>query len=214
MIIRQAVLEDSRKIAMIHFLSEKGKVGFFSKMNIDFFNSYYSIILSCPTELVICAEYSDGIRGFAHMTLNYKYQMSYTKRYFMKLVIPLLKVIVANPSSCKIIFNRAFSSILKNKAGGFFSAGLVRGCYWGWHPAKKEPLAAIDLYNHQFKILKDRNIDRIDFEVDNDSTIIYQFHIMNGARVVSETLLRDGRKRFFMSYDTVSVTMNPKERKL
>ena len=214
MIIRQATLEDSGKIAMIHLLAEKDKAGFFSKMNIDFFNSYYSIIiLSCPTELVICAEYSDGIRGFAHMTFNSTYQMSYIKRYFMKLVIPLLKAIVANPSSCKIIFNRGLSSILKKKAAAFFSVGLVRGCYWGWHPAKKEPLASIELYNHQFKILKDRNIERMDFEVDNDSTFIYQFHTMNGARIDSESILRDGRKRFFMYYDRILVTKKPKERK-
>ena len=214
MIIRRATLKDSGKIALIHFLAEKGKVGFFSKMNIDFFNSYYSIILSCPTELVICAEYSDGIRGFAHMTFNSTYQMAYIKRYFAKLIIPLLKAIVASPSSFKIIFNRALSSILRKKAAAFFSSSLVRGCYWGWHPAKKEPLASIELYNHQFKILKDRNIERMDFEVDNDSTFMYQFHTMNGARVMSESILQDGRKRFFMYYDILSVTKEQKERRL
>jgi hypothetical protein len=202
--IRVAKPSDSKAIAALHFAS-RGKLakGFFTQVSKLFLVYYYKALLDDPNSVVVCAEESDGvICGFASGTLDAAKQFSNMSRYKIRFALALLPSIVMNP---KIILD-AFSRYLSIHGKGrekYVSVSGARTEFWVWDASNKKSMWAGVLNNSHLHLLFILGVKSVHFEVDSDNDTVVRYSERNGAILVDQIELKDGRTRLIMQYDLV-----------
>lgn len=138
--LRLAKPSDAKEIANLHYsIREQGAPGIFAMMGKPFLKKYYKIVLNDPNEVVICAENEKGqIVGFNSSTLDAKAQMDNLRRKRVQLAFAAFTSILANPKLIKPLFDRYKSMHTSSPTKYFVSEG-VRGEYWAWKAAEKDP---------------------------------------------------------------------------
>ena len=202
--IRVAKPSDSKAIAALHFAARaKLAKGFFSQVSKLFLVHYYKVVLDDPNSVVVCAEESDGvICGFASGTLDVAKQFSNMGRHKFRFALALLPSIVMNP---KIILE-AFSRYLSTQGKGnekYVSVAGARTEFWVWDSSNKNSIWSGVLNNAHLHLLLILGVKSVHFEVDADNDAVVKYSKRNGAVLLDQFKLKDGRIRLLMQYDLV-----------
>lgn len=202
--IRIAKPSDSTSIAEIHYQSrEKLSGGFFSRVSKYFLYRYYKIILDDPNSVIVCAEDSSGrISGFASGTLDAEKQFSNLRKYKFRLALALIPSIIRNP---KILYEAIIRYLSTQAKGGYNYVSVTgpRTEFWVWDVRNKNTIWAGVLNNTHLHVLFLLGIKKVKFEVDAENQAVVRFSERNGAELLGQFILGDGRERFIMQYDLV-----------
>jgi hypothetical protein len=199
---RIAKPSDLKQIVNIHYaIRETYPVGIFSQLGKLFLRQYYKIILNDKNEVVLCAEDENGkIVGFCSGTLDAEAQIANLRRHKLSLGIAAISAIVCKPTLIKSLIERYKST--QNSVGvKFITAKGTRGEYWVWNAADKDSISSIEMHEAGLNILKALGVKEVTFEVDKVNKNVFLFHKVNGAEIVDEFILPDGRERVKMKYD-------------
>lgn len=190
---------DASQIADVHYhVRDRYTEGIFLSLGKSFLKKYYKIILNDPYEIIVCAEKDDGkIVGFSSCTLDMKSQLKSLKGHKFMLAFSALWAIIKQPSLFKSVWQR-YRSIDNTNAPKFISNEGVRHEYWCWLPTEKAPETAIEVSQATDSILALLGAEFVEFEVDKFNKAVYKFHLLNGAKVIEEYTLPDGRERVLM----------------
>ena len=77
----------------------------------------------------------------------------------------------------------------------------ARSEYWTWDKSLNDPVSSVELLNTLYRIFYSLGVKEVCFEVDMINKKVLKFHKWNGAILVNEIMLPDGRKRQIMKYD-------------
>jgi hypothetical protein len=199
---RLAKLSDYKSIANLHYnVRTNYRVGIFAMLGKTFLKVYYSIVLNDPNEIVVCAEEKNGkILGFCSATLDVKKQFDNLRKHRIALAFAALGSIIRNPSLIKPLIGR-YKSTRENNERKFITAEGPRSEYWAWSASNKDSVSSLEMHEVLLNILRDLGVGYLNFEVDTNNKKIFLFHKYNGAQVVENMILPDGRERVLMRYD-------------
>ena len=201
-IYRIAKVSDARSLAKVHFICVRHqKGGFFNKLGITFMIRYYKIILSNKHSIVLLAEdQNQKCLGFHSGTLKMEEHLIQLKKNKFSLGLAVLPQLFMNPKLIYEIIMRYLSISKLNSKHEYGVKFGARGEYWCWLPNDSNAIEAINLFNKWFNILRELDIKNVFFEVDIINKRIFSFHKKNGAEVIRDIDLLDGRKRSIMVY--------------
>tara|TARA_S200000501_G_C20817622_1_gene741330 strand:+ start:860 stop:1498 length:639 start_codon:yes stop_codon:yes gene_type:complete len=199
--IRIAKKSDFREIANIHYLSRESlNSGFFSLATRRFIYLYYKIMLDDPNFVVLCVEdETSKINGFVSASLDAKKQFKNLSNHKFSLGFSLIPLLFFRPHLLFEAIKRYKSSLGKSNER-FVNIDGVRGEFWVWDIRKKNSVWAVILYNSHLNLLSLLGIEKMNFEVDKKNRKILKFHKNNGAKILDNYSLPDGRERLLMCY--------------
>lgn len=201
-IYRIAKLSDAKSLAKVHLICAKyQKGGFFHKLGIIFLINYYKIILSNKHSIVLLAEdQNQKCLGFHSGTLKMEEHLIQLKKKRFTLGLAVIPQLFINPRLIYEVIKRYLSISNLNSKHEFGVKFGARGEYWCWLPNDSNSIEAINLFNKWFNILKELDITNVFIEVDTINKRIFSFHKKNGAEIIRDIDLLDGRKRLIMVY--------------
>ena len=184
---------DLDRIVDLHLkVRDSYEVGFFSKMRRSFLRKYYQIHIDDPNEIILCAETENGIIcGFCSGSLDVSKQTANLRKNKIKLAFSALSSVFFNPSLIYELWKR-YRFIITTGA---------RSEYWTWDKSLNDPVSSVELLNTLYRIFHSLGVKEVCFEVDVINKKVLKFHKWNGAILVNEIMLPDGRKRQIMKYD-------------
>ena len=201
---RFASKSDVNRIAELHYnVRDKYEVGFFSKTDKFFLKNYYSILLSTPYYFVLCYcdDTSGKIMGFSSGVFDVALHQKEIGKKKLRIAFSLFTSIIRKPSLISDILKR-YQSISKNSESNYQVNEGPRSEYWVWDAAdKKNGIKSVELLNKFYEIYYILGYKEVAFEVDEVNRNMIRFHIVNGAKVIKEQILDDGRKRSFLKYN-------------
>lgn len=199
---RLAKPSDLKEIVNIHYaVRESYTAGIFAQLGRPFLHKYYKIILNDKDEIVICAEDESGkIQGFCSATLNVEKQFANIRKHAISLGLGALGSVIRKPIILKSLIDR-YKSTREDGKGKFINAKGARSEYWAWSASKKDSVSSLEMHEVLLNILRDLGVGYLNFEVDTNNKKIFLFHKYNGAQVVENMILPDGRERVLMRYD-------------
>lgn len=204
MAYRFASKSDVKRIAELHYnVRDKYEVGFFSKTDKFFLKNYYSLLLDTPYYFILCFcdDKTGEIMGFSSGVFDVeKHQEEISKRK-IKMGLSLCTSILKKPSLVGDILKR-YKSINGQSEGSYQVNEGARSEYWVWDATdKKNGIKSVELLNKFYEIYFILGYKEVSFEVDEVNHNMIRFHIVNGAKVIDEKILDDGRKRSFLKYN-------------
>ncbi len=162
---------------------------------------YYKIVLNDPNEVVICAENEKGqIVGFNSSTLDAKAQMDNLRRKRVQLAFAAFTSILANPKLIKPLFDRYKSMHTSSPTKYFVSEG-VRGEYWAWKAAEKDPVGSVEMNMAYRAVLRALGVKEVFYEVDAGNKKVLAYHKLHKDVIIETINLPDGRERYLMKSD-------------
>jgi len=200
---RIAKVSDAKSLAQVHLICAKHqKGGFFHKLGISFLIYYYKVILSNKNSVVLLAEdQNQNCLGFHSGTLKMEEHLRQLKKNRWTLGLTLIPQLLINPKLIYDIIKRYFSISNSNSENEFGVKSGARGEYWCWLPNNSNSIDAINVFNKWFNIVKELGVKNVFIEVDTVNIRIFKFHKKNGAEIIREIDLLDGRKRLIMVYN-------------
>ena len=200
--LRLAKPSDAKEIANLHYsIREQGAPGIFAMMGKPFLKKYYKIVLNDPNEVVICAENEKGqIVGFNSSTLDAKAQMDNLRRKRVQLAFAAFTSILANPKLIKPLFDRYKSMHTSSPTKYFVSEG-VRGEYWAWKAAEKDPVGSVEMNMAYRAVLRALGVKEVFYEVDAGNKKVLVYHKLHKDVIIETINLPDGRERYLMKSD-------------
>lgn len=192
---------DLNEIVNIHYdTREIYSVGIFAQLGKPFLRMYYKIILNDKNGIIICAEDEQGrIQGFCSGTLNVEEQFENIKKHKVELAVAAITSLIKSPRLI-IPLNERYKSIRTSKIQDYVSSKGARFEYWAWSAKEKNSMASIEMHETLLIILRDFGVNEVHFEVDSTNIKIFQFHKINGAELIRNLKLPDGRERAIMKY--------------
>jgi len=202
---RLAKIVDSKFIVELHYvIRETYSVGIFAQLGKPFLRKYYKIILNDPNSVIVCAEDNNGvIQGFCSATLDVEAQMANIKRHKVGLGLAAVTSIIRKPSLIKHLIDR-YDVIKNNSTTKIIVTKGARSEYWVWNALKPDSLASVEMYFAQLNILKSLGVKDIFGEVDLVNKKILKFQRANGAEIIDQITLQDGRERVLLKTDLVN----------
>ena len=193
---------DLDRIVDLHLkIRDSYEVGFFSKMRRSFLRKYYQIHIDDPNEIILCAETESGIIcGFCSGSLDVSKQTANLRKNKIKLALSALSSVFFNPSLIYELWKRYCFTSGKTKDNYIITTG-ARSEYWTWDKSINDPVSSVELLNTLYRIFYSLGVKEVCFEVDVINKKVLKFHKWNGAILVNEIMLPDGRKRQIMKYD-------------
>lgn len=204
---RIAKRSDYKRIADIHYqIRDFYPVGIFSQLGKPFLRKYYRIMLDDPNEIILCAVNDNGlIIGFSSTTLDAEAQVKNFRRHRFGFAFAAAGSILRNPSLVRSLYQR-YKSTSSNARNHFVTGHGVRGEFWGWDNSQKDSIAALELFEVGMGIVHSLGVKEFHIEVDTINKKIFLFHKLNGAKIVEQITLPDGRERVLMRYDVTNYT--------
>ncbi len=201
---RLAKPSDAKQIANVHWsVRERYAEGIFLSLGKSFLTRYYSIILNDPYEVVVCAENESGkVLGFSSATQSVEKQSKNLRKHIISLGISALYSLLLHPSLIKEVWVR-YKSVRGDKdAPRFVGTSGCRGEYWCWLKDGEGSMLSSKVDTMRNLILADLGEKYMLGEVDkkNESVLQYQCGV-NGAEVIDEIVLPDGRERVIFRMD-------------
>lgn len=176
-------------------------IGFFSKMGRSFLKKYYQINIDDPNEIILCAESDNGtICGFCSGSLDVAKQTANFKRHKILLAFSAIPSIICHPSLIQELWRRYRFSLGQTDEQYIITEG-ARSEYWTWDKTINDPIASVELLNTLYKLFYILGVKEVFFEVDVINKRIVNFHKWNGAELINEIILPDGRRRLIMKYN-------------
>ena len=199
---RLAKPSDAKEIANLHYsIREQGALGIFAMMDKYFLRRYYKIILNDPNEVVICAENQKGhIVGFNSCTLDAQAQMNTLRKKRFQLAFTAFTSILINPKLIKPLIDR-YKSMKKQSSSQYFAKEGVRGEYWAWDIAEKDPIGSMEMNMAYRDILRALGIKELFYEVDVANKKVLAYHKLHKDIIIDTIILPDGRERHIMKSD-------------
>lgn len=204
MAYRFASKSDASRIAELHYnVRNKLDVGFFSKTDLFFLKSYYRTLLNTPCYFVLCyCDDEDGkVLGFSSGVFDVEKHLEVLNKRKVRFALSLLTSILKNPSLISDIWKR-YKAVNGEAESTYQVDRGARSEYWVWDIAdKKKGIKSVQLLNKFYEIYYILGYKEVAFEVDDINHNMIRFHVLNGAEVMGEKLLDDGRKRSFLKYN-------------
>lgn len=202
---RIAKRSDYKRIADIHYqIRDFYPVGIFSQLGKPFLRKYYRIMLDDPNEIILCAENDEGrIIGFSSTTLDAAAQMRNFRRHRFGLAFAAAGSVLANPGLVRSLYQR-YKSTSSKARNHFVTSQGARGEFWGWDNTHKDSVSAMELIGVEIGIVRALGVKELYFEVDTINKKIFLFHKLNGAKIIEQMTLPDGRERVLMCYDVTN----------
>ena len=201
---RFAKSSDAKLLTKVHLICAKHqKGGFFHNLGFCFTLTYYKILLSSKNSIILIAEDENkNCLGFHSGTLKMEEQLIQLKKNRLILAVSLIPVLIKTPILFYDIMKRYLSiSKVESEKNDFGVKKGARGEYWCWLPSNSDPLEALKLLNKWFNIMKELGVDNVCIEADTVNERILKFHLKNGAIMINELNLPDGRKRVILKYN-------------
>ena len=200
---RLAKISDAKFLTKVHLICAKNQIGgFFHNLGFYFTFNYYKILLSNKNSIILVAEdQHQNILGFHSGTLKMEEQLIDLKKNKIILAFSLIPQLLMNPKLIYGVINRYFSISNTNSNKNDF--GVKKGArleYWCWLPSNPNPIGAIGLHYKWLKLIKSHGVKNVCFEADSVNKKILNFHKKNGAEILKELDLIDGRKRYVLQY--------------
>lgn len=203
---RFASKSDVNRIAELHYnVRDKYDVGFFSKTDKFFLKKYYSILLDTPYYFILCyCDDTNGkIMGFSSGVFDVAQHQKEIGKKKIKMAFSLLTSMIKKPSLVSDILKR-YKSINGESESSYQVNEGPRSEYWVWDKTdKKNGIKSVELLNKFYEIYYILGYKEVAFEVDEVNRNMIRFHIVNGAKVMKEQILDDGRKRSFLKYNLI-----------
>jgi hypothetical protein len=195
---------DIKEIVNIHYSTrEIYNNGIFSQLGKKFLSKYYRIVLNDKNEIVVCAEDEYGtIQGFCSSSLDVEKQYINIRKHKLQLMLAAISSIILNPSLVKALIDR-YRSIKGTRDGIFINLKGARAEFWAWSTSNNDSISSIEMHEVQLNILRDLGVKELNFEVDIVNKNVFHFHKLNGAKIIDEMILPDGRIRALMRYNLV-----------
>lgn len=201
---RLAKSSDAKSLTKVHLNCAKHqKGGFFHNLGFYFTLNYYKILLSNKNSVILIAEdQHQNLLGFHSGTLKMEEQLIDLKKKKIILIFSLIPILLKKPSLIYDILKRYLSisntDLNENDFGVKTGARLE---YWCWLPSNSNSIGAISLHYKWIKLVKKLGVKNVCFEADSVNKKILKFHKKNGAEIIKELNLSDGRKRYILQYN-------------
>lgn len=201
---RLAKPSDAKQIANVHWsVRERYTEGIFLSLGRSFLARYYKIILNDPYEVIVCAENESGkVLGFSSATQSVEKQANNLRKHKLSLGLAASFSLLLHPSLIKEVWVR-YKSVRGDKdAPRFVGTSGCRGEYWCWLKDGECSMLSSKVDTIRNLILADLGEKYMLGEVDkkNESVLQYQCGV-NGAEVIDEIVLPDGRERVIFRMD-------------
>ena len=204
MAYRFASKSDASRIAELHYnVRNKFDVGFFSKTDLFFLKSYYKSLLNTPYYFILCyCDDADGrIMGFSSGVFDVAKHLEELSKRKVRFVLSLITSVLKKPSLVSDIWKR-YKAVNDDAVSTYQVNQGSRSEYWVWDATdKKNGIKSVQLLNKFYEIYYILGYEEVAFEVDDVNHNMIRFHVLNGAKVMGEKLLDDGRKRSFLKYN-------------
>ena len=204
MAYRFASKSDVKRIAELHYnVRNKYEVGFFSKTDKFFLKNYYSLLLDTPYYFILCYcdDNNGNIMGFSSGVFDVAIHQKVIVKKKVKLALSLISSIIKKPSLVSDILKR-YKSVNGDSENSYQVKKGPRSEYWVWDiNDKKNGIKSVELLNKFYEIYYILGYEEVAFEVDEINRNMIRFHIVNGAKIIKECTLDDGRKRSFLKYN-------------
>jgi len=166
-------------------------------------NQFQTILVIHLASFLVQNEFEGcNLLGFHSGTLKMEEQLIDLKKKKIILIFSLIPILLKKPSLIYDILNRYLSisntDLNENDFGVKTGARLE---YWCWLPNNSNPVGAISLHYKWIKLVKKLGVKNVCFEADSVNEKILKFHKKNGAEIIKELNLSDGRKRFILQYN-------------
>lgn len=108
--------------------------------------------------------------------------------------------ILANPKLIKPLFDRYKSMHTSSPTKYFVSEG-VRGEYWAWKAAEKDPVGSVEMNMAYRAVLRALGVKEVFYEVDAGNKKVLAYHKLHKDVIIETINLPDGRERYLMKSD-------------
>lgn len=195
---RIAKPSDAKQIANVHWsVRERYSEGIFLNLGKAFLKRYYKIILDDPYEVVICAENEEGVvLGFSSATQSVESQSANVRKHIVSLGFSAFFSLFLNPKLIKEVWIRYRSMRGDKDAPKFVGNSGCRGEYWCWLKDGEASMMSSRVDTIRNLVLADLGEKYMLGEVDKKNEKVLQYQCgVNGAEVIDEIKLPDGRER-------------------
>jgi hypothetical protein len=201
---RIAKTSDFKSITDLHYAIRKTySVGIFAQLGKPFLKRYYRIILNDPNAVVVCAEDDHGIiQGFCSATLDVEAHMANLRQHKVSLGLAAITSIITKPALIKHLIDR-FKVIKNDSATKIISTKGARSEYWVWRATNQDSVSSVEMYFAQINIMKSLGVKDLFGEVDKINKKILKFQQANGAEIIDQITLPDGRERVIIRTNLV-----------
>jgi hypothetical protein len=198
MIFRFAKISDINKITDIHIeCSLKQIDGFMHKLGSTFLRSYYKILLSEKTSVIlICEDLNGNIAGFHSGSISPKEHSGALKNKSINLLFSLIPKLLVDPKLLIEIILRRKSLSPKSQENIYSSKIGPRAEYWAWSPSYKGDNQSLLLQKKWGEIINILGYEYYYLEVDSRNKLVMNFYKIKSAEFIEELSLPDGRKRY------------------
>lgn len=83
----------------------------------------------------------------------------------------------------------------------YFVSEGVRGEYWAWKAAEKDPVGSVEMNMAYRAVLRALGVKEVFYEVDTGNKKVLAYHKLHKDVIIETINLPDGRERYLMKSD-------------
>jgi len=173
------------------------------KLGSTFLRSYYKILLSEKTSVILLSEDLNGnIAGFHSGSISPKEHSEALKNNSIKLFFSLIPKLLVDPKLLIEIMLRKKSLSPKSQENAYSSKIGPRAEYWAWSASFQGENQSLLLQKKWGKIINILGYDYYYLEVDSRNKLVMNFYKIKSGEFIEELSLPDGRKRYVIRMPT------------